>query len=267
MHFSSITASDLENLRKLQPDGWSDIITDTTYYIKSAFCFPLKVEMENCISGMGVAIIYNNTAWLAHIIVHPDFRNRGLGLQIVNELLDIVKRHHIPTCLLTATEFGKPVYVRAGFETITEYVFLNRENPFPQRATVPEIISYDEQYRHQLLQMDATITAENREPLLSGVMEGSLLYVSEGALQGFYIPGLKEGPVLAISAIAGLELLKIKCVTSERVVLPADNSVAVDFLQQNGFVVSPTKGTRMVLGNDINWQPENIYSRIGGNFG
>ena len=49
--------------------------------------------------------------------------------------------------------------------------------------------------------------------------------------------------------------------------LPEDNQAGVGFLKQNGFVKTETKGTRMIPGKEIYWKPENIYSRIGGNFG
>lgn len=267
MNLSPITTPDLEELRKLQPEDWPDIIAETEFYIRSPFCFPLKAQTEHCIAGMGAAIIYENTAWLAHIIVHPDFRNRGVGYHIVNELLQILEYRHIQSCLLIATELGRPVYIKAGFRPVTEYVFMIRENSMPPGSCSTNVISYNMKFREQILQMDRVITGENREPLLSLYMDESLLYVSDDALHGYYIPALKEGPVIADTQEAGLELMKIKCAASQRMVLPADNLVAIEFLGKSGFVLSSTQGTRMIRGSDIDWQPGNIYSRIGGNFG
>ncbi len=267
MNLNPITAGDLEEIRKLQPEGWPDIVPEAEFYIKSSFCFPLKAEVENCIAGMGAAIVYENTAWLAHIIVHPDYRNKGIGFRIVSELLHIVECQQIHTCLLIATELGRPVYAMAGFRHVTEYVFMIRDNSVQPALFSANTITYDEKFRHPLLQMDQKITGENREPLLSLYLNEALLYVSNGNLEGYYIPALKEGPVVAVTPEAGLELLKIKCTNAERVVLPADNQVGIGYLKQKGFVQSPTKGTRMILGKNIEWQPDCIYSRIGGNFG
>lgn len=267
MNLSQITAHDLDELRKLQPEGWPDIIPETEFYIRSSFCFPLKVETGNAIAGMGAAVIYENNAWLAHIIVHPDFRNRGIGLRIVSELLRIVECHQIHSCLLIATDLGRPVYTKAGFRPVMEYIFMNRENAMQLNLFSANVISFNENFRQQMLQMDRMITGENREPLLSFFINEALLYVSQDVLQGYYIPSLKEGPVIAVTPEAGLELLKIKIATSDRVVLPAENIVAIDFLKKNGFVQSSAKGTRMIMGIEIEWQPGNIYSRTGGNFG
>ncbi len=41
----------------------------------------------------------------------------------------------------------------------------------------------------------------------------------------------------------------------------------LNVLKQKGFVKTETKGTRIIPGKEIYWKPENIYSRIGGNFG
>lgn len=267
MNLSPISAQDLDELRKLQPEGWPDIIPETEFYIRSSFCYPLKAETGHCIAGMGAAIIYDKTAWLAHIIVHPDFRNRGIGFRMVSELLHIVECQQIPSCLLIATELGRPVYERAGFRPVTEYLFMTRENSTLPASFSTNTITCNEKFRQRLLQMDKLITGENRESLLSPFLNEALLYVSNGTLEGYYIPALKEGPVVAVTPEAGLELLKIKCSNAERVVLPADNQVGIDYLRQNGFVQSPTKGTRMIKGSYIAWQPGNIYSRIGGNFG
>ncbi|MCK5463227.1 MAG: hypothetical protein KAI95_09430 [Bacteroidales bacterium] len=61
--------------------------------------------------------------------------------------------------------------------------------------------------------------------------------------------------------------MKIKYSKVDKAVLPGENHPGTNFLRQNGFTLSDTKGTRMILGQEIDWKPEHIYSRIGGNFG
>ena len=267
MKFEPIYQCDLEEIKHLQPDDWNDIIPEIEFYIRSTFCFPVKVSMDNCIVGIGAAIIYDTTAWLAHIIVDRAYRNRGIGFQIVQELLRKNENTRIKTYLLTATELGKPVYTRAGFRPVAEYVFMNREKAIPEETSSTPIIPFEERYRHQVLQMDRRVSAENREFLISGAIHDAKLYTEGDDLSGFFIPGLGEGPVVADTVEAGLELMKIKCPSVNRVVLPADNLTGIEFLHQKGFFPTAIKGTRMILGKDLNWQPTKIYSRIGGNLG
>ncbi len=61
--------------------------------------------------------------------------------------------------------------------------------------------------------------------------------------------------------------MNLKYSTSDKAVLPSENIAGIEFLKQNGFVENTTKGTRMIMGKELEWKPNNVYSRISGNFG
>jgi hypothetical protein len=61
--------------------------------------------------------------------------------------------------------------------------------------------------------------------------------------------------------------MKYKYSKIDKAVFPSDNKAGINFLRQNGFIDTMTKGTRMIYGKDIDWKPGNIFGRIGGNFG
>ena len=109
MQIEPVTTKDLDNLRLLQPEGWPDIVPDLAFYVTSDFCNPIKMLVGESIAGIGASIQFHHTAWLAHIIVDPGFRNRGIGNQIVGKLLEDLEKSGTKTCLLTATELGQPV--------------------------------------------------------------------------------------------------------------------------------------------------------------
>jgi GNAT superfamily N-acetyltransferase len=267
MQFETITYNDLNEIRNLQPDGWSDIVPDLELYIKSEFCHPIKTKVNNKIVGIGSSIVFDNTSWIAHIIVDSSFRKRGIGYQIVSELIERLKHDSIDTCSLIATESGKPIYSKAGFRVVTEYSFMRRENPWRDKSISRNVISFQEKYRSMIYESDKRISGENREKLLTNYLSNSMVYIDNNEVAGYYIPDLKEGLIFADTINAGLDLMKIKYPKIDKAVLPSDNIVGVEFLKQNGFVESGTKGTRMIFGKDIDWKPEKIYSRIGGNFG
>jgi len=81
------------------------------------------------------------------------------------------------------------------------------------------------------------------------------------------LPKLKQGPIFADTEEAGVALMEVKYAKVDNAVLPSENTTGIQFLQQNGFVKTARKGTRMILGKDFSWEPTKIYSRIGGNFG
>jgi GNAT superfamily N-acetyltransferase len=267
MEIEPITFEDLDKLSHLQPEGWSDISPDLAFYVTSGYCYPIKAAGENTIAGIGASIVFQDTAWLAHIIVDSGFRKRGIGYQIVEALLNRLRETGVNTCLLTATELGQPVYVRAGFRNVAEYIFLNRERPWEIIPVSPFITDFTEKFRSDIYKMDLQATGEHREKLLAPFLTTAKLYVGDSRMTGYFIPELREGLIIAESDEAGFALMDVKYATADKAVLPADNRAGVEFLLKRGFADTGKKGTRMILGKDISWKPEMIYSRIGGNVG
>jgi GNAT superfamily N-acetyltransferase len=267
MNIKPITFNDLVEIKNLQPEDWPDIIPDIEMYIRYSFCYPIKITMDNKIVGIGASIIFEKTGWMAHIIVHPDYRNKGIGLAMVNELLNQHKSQFVTTSLLIASESGHPVYLNAGFRDVGEYVYLNRENRCSGYSVSDNITPFQADYITQILKLDKHISGENREDLLTDYLHNSIVYLNKDTVEGYYMPGFKEGLIYADNETAGIELMKIKYSTIDKAVLPSENYPAISFLKNNGFVETQLKGTRMMLGKTIDWHPEKVYSRIGGNLG
>ena len=262
-----VTTEDLPQIKNLQPDGWPDICNDFEYYINNDFCYPIKVVVNERIVGLGVSIIFDNTAWLAHIIVDENYRNRGIGFEITNRLIEDVKNKSVETVLLIATKMGVPVYKKSGFREISDYINLKREKPWREFEISKNIIPYKKDLYSKIVNFDKKISGEDREVLIKQYIENSLLYIEDGEIKGYYLPDLGEGLIFAENSVAGTGLMKIKYSKVDKAVLPAENKTGIEFLELNGFVKTETKGKRMVLGKDISWKPESFYSRIGGNFG
>jgi len=266
MQFETITPADLDEIRGLQPEDWSDIIPEFEFYIQSPFCCPIKTRIKGKIVGVGASIAFKNTGWIAHIIVDHEYRNKGFGAQIVNELLDILKRDSVETCSLIATELGKPVYLKAGFRIAAEYSFFQREKQWVECPVSENVIPFKENHRAMIYGLDRLISAEKRELLLKDYLSNASVYVENRKMVGYYLPDLREGLIYADNDEAGLELMKLKYAKVDKAVLPSDNIAGIDFLQQNGFTET-RKGTRMILGKELQWNPKKIFGRIGGNLG
>lgn len=267
MLIENINLFDIDNLIPLQPEGWSDIRNEFRFYLENSFCKPVKVCMDKQLVGLGCSISFEKSAWIAHIIVHNNFRNKGIGTAVVQFLLDGLKKQKIPSVLLIATEIGEPVYKKLGFRDVCEYVFLKREKEWINAPLSPNIQKYNANFKNAIQSLDKKTTAENRQALLSKKIEDSFLYLKNGNMKGFYIPTLAEGPIIANDTESGTELMRFKYSGIDKAVVPVLNQSGIKFLLQNGFAVSATKGKRMILGEDILWNPECIFSRVGGNFG
>lgn len=267
MYIERVTYKDLYQIKKLQPEGWSDISSEFVRYINCDFCEPIKVCIENDIVGVGCSIMFKDSAWIAHIIVDSNYRNRGIGFQIVDFLVKSINEKKISSISLIATSLGEPVYKKAGFRFVSDYIYLNRRFDWRNNQISKNIILYSSNFYNQLIELDGEITGESREYLLQKHLDNCLMYIDNETVKGYYLPFLGEGAIYAQEESVGLELMKIKYSTVDKAVIPSENEIGVEYLKQNGFIKSDTQVKRMILGKDINWKPNCIFSRIGGNYG
>ncbi|MCK5165299.1 MAG: GNAT family N-acetyltransferase [Desulfobacula sp.] len=263
MNIERITKNDIHHFRKLQPAGWSDIMPIFQYYLEKPFCIPVKICMENNIIGIGAGIVFGNTAWLAHIIVDPEFRGRGIGFAIVRSLLNQL---NCGTVSLIATHLGYSVYKKAGFIEQTQYLFFERKTPWKGFNRSGNIIQYTDKYMKDIFILDQDVSGEDRCNLLIDKFINSYVYQKKGKLKGYYLPDLGEGMIVADESEAGIELMKMKYAVSDKAVLPIENTIGINFLKENGFTET-LRVTRMVWGRQFSWYPDKLYGRIAGNFG
>ena len=262
---TAINLNEIASLSSLQPEGWNDIVPHFYFYSKSVFCYPVKVTMNNEIVGIGTTIVHNDVAWLAHIIVHPYYRRRGIGKQITQTLVGIAKAKNCSTIYLVATDYGEPVYKKVGFIIETEYLV------YKNVAKKDWIISgniqpYKEKYMEQLVALDRYTSGENRMAHLEEHLIKGMVYYTGDITEGYFLPTLGEGLIIANTEIAGIELLKLHLKHNDRVGIPKENNVAQKFLEKTGFEeVKVIK--RMRLGNERKIQLANIYNRSGGKIG
>lgn len=265
MHVTPLLPSDVEQLRTLQPEGWGDITNAFNFYLTHSFCFPVGFWAGKQLVGVGSCVVHRTTAWLCHIIVHPEFRNRGLGTLITDDLIAIVKQQpHIETILLLATKLGAPVYQKCGFEVESDYVFYKGE--LFGDSNDETIVPCTADNFSEVLQLDRKISGEDREQLLRIHHDRCLIKMVDGKVDGCYFSSLGDGLILAKTASTGEDLMRFRGATESRFVIPEQNTAATDLLLKNGFE-SFLRGTRMRLGKKIDWHPERLFNRIGGNLG
>ena len=266
MVLERVTENDLEYLKELQPDGWSDIIPAFKFYSGSPYCFPIKIKSENIIVGIGAGIKLGDTGWLAHIIVRVGQRNMGIGSAIVDHLLGKMNEEGCMCISLIATELGYPVYRKFGFVDQTDYVFIEGNAPLRDQCTSENIVPCSPTFADKIFSLDQAVSGETRRELLSDNLDNSYVYQRDGKVAGFYLPNLGEGLIVASDAEAGIELMKARLSRMNKSVLPVDNSAAISFLTKSGFS-EKKRAKRMILGKEFMWQPENLFNRIAGNLG
>lgn len=265
MIIQAFEKTDIEKIGSIQPEGWPDIKEVFTYYLKSRFCSPVKVEDSGEIVGVGAAISFVNTAWLAHIIVSPEHRNKGIGGEIVNDLCVQLESAGHKSISLIATDLGYPVYKKAGFVEQAQYAFWgkNEKSDFEISNRISMLSEIDIE---SICRIDRSISGEDRRSLFVDNLNSGYIYRKDNEIMGFYLKELGDGVVIAENDEAGIELLKLRCMHMQKVIFPVENKSCIQFCKKNGYEEKMT-ARRMIRGKEFNWSPERIYNRIGGNFG
>ena len=133
------TEADLRRFLKLQPDG----------------CFVAEVAGQ--VVGTVTAFIFGNVAWIAMVLVDPQYRKHGIGTALMTQALAVTGQR---TVRLDATALGQPVYAKLGFVgeyELTRYVgMLTGSNG---SATTPASLE-------TVTQLDFQVTATPRASLL-----------------------------------------------------------------------------------------------------
>lgn len=266
MKIEKFDKTDLELLGPLQPADWGDIVRPFAYYLEQYFCFPIKITVDGEIVGVGAAIILEDTAWLAHIIVHSGHRNRGIGGAITRRLMEITGENKCRTVSLIATDLGRPVYLKSGFVDQEDYLFFERKGPLGEAKVSSNIRVYADADRQAVAELDRKLSGESRERLLDKNLTGAYLHFDRERLDGYFLPELGEGLVMADNEKSGLELLRLKLSRAVKNVLPAGNQIGTAFMLNNGYR-EVKRAKRMVWGQSFPWKPEHMFGRIAGNLG
>ena len=266
MTIQPLLFSDIDSLNELQPPDWEDMLPHIRYYINSSHCDPIKIISGKKIAGIGTTLKHRDTAWLAHIIVHPEFRNKGLGKMITDALVKSIDRRKFKTIYLIATELGYPVYLRSGFELEAEYADFDIEPGRNNFKISGNIIPFEEKYKTQILELDLLTMGENREIRLNEHFQSCFVFYSKNKVKGAYFPKFGDGLIIAGSEEAGVELMKLRIQEKNYAIFPKDNKVAFEFYSRGNFKFDKYQ-KRMRLGKKRIWHPENLYNRVSGQIG
>lgn len=265
MNIEKISEKDIEEINKLSPDNWAHIGPIIELYLKFDFCHSIKITENDEIIGIGTAILYKDTSWIAHLIVKHNHRNKGIGTKILNYLCDYIKNNGYKTILLFATDMGYPLYKKYGFELQTEYI--QYEKIVDAEYDVCSNIKNIEKDDYEIIyKMDRIITGEDRKVLLKNYINDGFVYKKDNQIIGYYLCNLGNGLIIAENEEAGLALLKLRISNNQQAFIPIKNITGNNYFKENNFK-EIKKLIRMIYGDKIECIDEKIYNRIGGNFG
>ncbi len=223
-----------------------------------AVCAPrmrvVVAERAGRIVGTGAAIDFGATGWLGGITVLPEARGAGLGRALTEAALTALGER--ATVLLIATDLGRPVYERLGFEVEAWYRIFDAPR---EAGRVPGVRPLTAADRDAVLALDRHATGEDRSIAVDAGLAGGVGLDGPDGLRGAALrPPWRASPIVARDPAAGAALLDAVARPGGRVVVPEANAAAVDALVARGCAERPAQA-RMRLGAPVGWRPEAVW--------
>lgn len=236
--------------------GWNQTLADWRRFValEPEGCF--LAECDGAPAGTATTTCYGaDLAWIGMVLVHPDFRRRGIGTALLRHGIRHLRETRGIRCVkLDATPEGQPLYEKLGFVAewglrrwLRKEIILPDAGPPPFRGATPGDFA-----------ADAANFGADRARLLDSLAAGSFAAVfdDDGGF-GLMREGSRAnylGPVSAANPETGLKLCRdlIAAAPGDRWVfwdIPDDNRVATKLAADSGF--EPVRVlTRMWLGEN-----------------
>lgn len=118
LQIRKLVATDLpfaQTVRELA--GWNQTDKDWLRFIEHEPDGCFLAEWNGQPAGTVTTTAYGtDLAWIGMMLVHPDFRRRGIATELMTKAIDYLKAKEIRCIKLDATPDGEPVYARLGFQ-------------------------------------------------------------------------------------------------------------------------------------------------------
>lgn len=268
-----------DELRSLA--GWNQTTTDWAGYLalEAEGCFIADVEGNP--AGTVTTICYGKRfGWIGMVLVHPAYRRRGLGTELIRRAIAHLKSQDVGCIKLDATPMGKTVYLPMGFGDEYELTRYEGLAPSLSGAAPASVSALSEDLFLEVARFDAPFFGSDRLAVLEsmGRRNPELCFVarSEGKISGYLIAreghaAVQLGPWVARDAATAEELLEafFRRVPGRRVFLdvPHPNREGVVMAGKYGFK-RQRDFTRMYSGDNFYpGDPRCIFGTSGGEKG
>jgi GNAT superfamily N-acetyltransferase len=297
IEYRDLTYDDIPaGLRLCRIAGWNQLAVDWELFLRLSPRGCRAAVQDGKVVGTVTTVNYENRfAWVGMVLVDPEARGQGVGTQLLQEAMSILRG--IPSIRLDATPQGRPVYQRLGFEDeyelcrmqLAEITVADRSPDFSPRPTTSSLsqtggLSVRPTKADDLVaitETDRRIFGADRREILQWALQESPEYawiaLSSAGLEG-YCFGRRGfnfdqiGPVHSPRELVSQRLVTA-CLTSVKsgtriIVDPLLHSPSwLEWLRLAGFI-HQRPFTRMALGeNNHPGIPEEMWTMFGPEFG
>ena len=107
--------------------GWGDRRAWFTFATAHPGCGPIVAVDRDGIVGTGVGTANGSVGWVGTIFVTPERRGAGLGRALTDHVCAALEAAGCRSLVLVATDEGRLLYERMGFEVVDRYATVERE--------------------------------------------------------------------------------------------------------------------------------------------
>jgi ribosomal protein S18 acetylase RimI-like enzyme len=271
-----MTAADVDAAVALAlAQGWRNRSLFYEFVLRVPTAQTLVAAADGRLVATGLATVNGPVGWLGAIVVAGEFRRRGIGRAMTEELMRRLRAAGCETLSLEATDAGRPMYERMGFRLATHYHQLQADHlddrPLPppgshvrplRRADLPAVFA-----------LDRLATGEDRSAALEVLAEaGGWALDRDDSLAGFLLPSERAyGAAIASRPEDGIYLLDLHRFlvppgAHVRAGVPHEHRAGWRELQSRGWQET-WRAPRMLLGPDVAWRPEWIWGQINSAMG
>jgi [ribosomal protein S18]-alanine N-acetyltransferase len=243
-----------------------------------ARCF-VATDGDGRIIGVGSAIAYDRLGVVGNMVVAVDHRRRGIGGAILEAVLAFLAERSVTRFELSATDLGRPLYARYGFEpnvggvsaVVPRALHGDREAGIGLAEAGPDSLG-------ALADYDTPRFGGDRRPLLTTMLADPdrpvLLARRDDAIVGWgwarpeadrIGPLVADSPAAATSIVIGA-LERMPATATVRLNMPGANRVGAEAFAALGATIEPWNG-RMARGPDVPRRDDTIFATAVGALG
>jgi GNAT superfamily N-acetyltransferase len=267
-----MTPADVEPATEaIRRGGWGERGPFFAFAVGHRECDPILAEVDDEIVGTGVGTASGHVGWIGAIFVGPTHRGHGLGLALTAEVIARLESRGCRTLVLVATEQGRPIYERLGFEVQSWYHTLEIGGlpmDAPPDRTVQAIGRAD---LPGMAALDRRATGEDRAHLIEAFVRDDAGWIVRDPDDGHLRAFLLRAPWGGGATIAPDPSDALRLLDHRRAVGGPDHRVRAGLMAENeaGRLLLAERGwteawsaVRMIRGDPLDWQPEAIWGQF-----
>lgn len=250
-------------------ENWGDRRLNLEFVTRHAETRPFVAEANGVPVGTAVVSLNGPVAWIGTVWVEPAWRRRGVGMALTEAAIETAESAGCRTLLLVATDAGRPLYERIGFEVQTWYRILEASG-LEDEPVDPRIRPFRPTDLPAMAELSTAATGEDRAHLLAAFASPGAAHVlahGDGTLGGFVVRAPWGGGSTIAPRLDDAEAIlhgrRVGRGAAERVRagLVSENAAGLERLLSTGWTEA-WRAPRLIRGAPLRWQPEAIWGQF-----